>query len=80
MGKGVKVSLGNTEAKRLKKEVAESFRNLMQSGVLLYLEDRFCEPDELSNLVCESTGYMADYVIDETGKLSEVRFDKVCES
>lgn len=52
---------------------------MTQNGVLLYMEDHVCGPGELSNLVCESGGYMADYVIDDGGRLREVRFDRVFE-
>lgn len=71
--------MGKTQAEKTKKKIIKYFRNMIQNGVLLYMEDHVCGPGELSNLVCESGGYMADYVIDDGGRLREVRFDRVFE-
>ena len=71
--------MGSKDAKQSGEDTARSFYDLMQSGVLFYRDNHLCMPGEITNLVCESGGYMADYVIDEDGRLCEVRFDRVSE-
>lgn len=72
--------MDKAQRKKIKKEMKKNFRDMLQSGVVLYMEDRICKPNEISNLMYESGGYMADYVIDEGGRLCEVRFDKVTQA
>lgn len=72
--------LGKAQRKKIKKEMSKTFRNMLQSGVVLYMEDHVCKPNEISNLMYESGGYMADYIIDESGRLCEVHFDKVTQA
>ena len=51
----------------------------MQScGVELYMDGRYVSPDVAARkTVCENSPYMADYVLGENGKVSQVRFDRV---
>lgn len=58
-------------------DAVSKYIDMMKCGVLFYKDDHLCMPGEIANLVCESGGYMADYVIGRDGDLCEVRFDKV---
>ena len=50
---------------------------MMKQGVLIYKENHLCMPGELNNLVREQENYMADYVINDTGRLCEIHLDKL---
>ena len=51
---------------------------ISQSGVCLFLEGEPATPEQIAGrCVCEETVYMADYVMDETGALKELRYDRV---
>ena len=56
---------------------ASFFHEMMQQGVLIYRENHLCLPGEITNLVRERECYMADYVINDAGRLCEVRLDKL---
>ena len=62
------------EEQALKKKL----ENISRSGVSLFLEGEPATPDEIvGRFVCEEAVYMADYVMDETGALKELRYDRV---
>lgn len=48
-------------------------------GVNLYLDGILCTPSQVIEKYClnEDMIYMADYVLDESGKLVELRYDRV---
>ena len=69
--------MGSEYAKQSDEDAARKYYDMMQCGVLFYRDDHLCMPGEIADLVCESGGYMADYVIGKDGKLCEIRFDKV---
>ena len=50
-----------------------------QRGVSLYLDGHKTEPGEIVRKcsVCETSVYMPDFVLDEEGRLKEVRYDEV---
>jgi hypothetical protein len=51
---------------------------IQQKGIALYLNGHSATPDEIASCcVNEDTVYMPDYVMDEAGKLKEVRYDKI---
>ncbi len=53
-----------------------------QDGVKLYLNKEPATPDEIVDAVSvreNKDTYMPDYVDDEYGELSQIRYDKVCE-
>ena len=54
-----------------------NFYEMMQQGVLIYKENHLCMPAELTNLVRERESYMADYVINDAGRLCEIHLDKL---
>ena len=54
-----------------------NFHEMMQQGVLIYKENHLCMPAELNNLMRERENYMADYVINDTGRLCEIHLDKL---
>jgi hypothetical protein len=59
--------------------ILPSLVNISNQGIALYLEGRPATPDEIANhCVGESDAlYMPDYIMDEKGKLKEIRYDKV---
>ena len=53
-----------------------------QDGVELYLNKEPATPDEIVNAVSVRENgdiYMPDYVDNDYGELSQIRYDKVCE-
>lgn len=54
-------------------------KELEEKGVKLYLNGRPSTTEYiLKNCVNEDTVYMPDYVTDESGRIREVRYDKIC--
>ncbi len=48
------------------------------NGIRLYVQDRPVSPEQtVMTVMEEGSDYMADYVDDENGDLSEIRFDRV---
>lgn len=63
-----------TEERRLK----EKLESIRQSGVSLFLEGKPASPETIADkCVCEDAIYMADYVLDENGRLKELRYDRI---
>ncbi len=61
-----------------RKRFAEKLRQAKEDGVALYLDGQPSTPEKIaSRYVCESTNYMADYVLDRQGSLTELRYDRV---
>lgn len=60
-------------------EFKEHLKKISGQGVDLYLEGKPASPDEIAKkfFVCEDAVYMPDYVMDERGRLTQVRYDKV---
>lgn len=52
---------------------------IAQNGVSLYLDGREVSPGEIADtcFVREEATYMPDYVTDDNGVLTEVRYDRV---
>lgn len=66
----------NMEAAR--KQMLARLEQLRENGVELYVDGREALPDEaVSKAVRENSPYMADYVLDASGTIEQVRFDKV---
>lgn len=60
--------------KIIKKELCQS----LKQGTLLYMDGKLAAPSHISNRVLKEEGcYMMDYVTDETGRLQEIRYDKI---
>ncbi len=48
------------------------------NGIKLYVQDMPASPEQtVMKVMEEGDSYMADYVDDDTGSLSEIRFDRV---
>lgn len=48
------------------------------NGIQLFVQDEPLSPEETVQTVMEEgTTYMADYVDDDSGSLSEIRFDRI---
>lgn len=63
-----------TEEQRLK----EKLENVRKSGVRLFLEGKPASPEDIADkCVCENAIYMADYVLDDEGRLKELRYDRI---
>lgn len=59
-------------------ELRETLRQAKNSGISLFLEGKPATPEDIAGkCVCEESIYMADYVLDASGKLRELRYDKV---
>lgn len=53
---------------------------ILNQGIELYLDGRPASPDRIvERFVREDTVYMPDFVIDEEGILTQVRYDKIME-
>lgn len=51
---------------------------MRDSGVALFVDGRAAQPGEaVSKAVRENSPYMADYVLGPSGKIEQVRFDRV---
>ena len=50
-----------------------------KSGATLYLDGKQTTAEELARTCCvnEEAVYMPDYVLDEAGKLTQLRYDRV---
>lgn len=68
--------------KILKNEVRSdtqaSLRSLREAGIKLFMDGKPASPEQIAGkCVRENFVYMADYVIAETGKLKEIRYDRI---
>lgn len=60
------------------KVLQENLEVMHRNGIALFLEGEMSTPVEIAGkCVQEDSCYMADYVIDDRGYLTEVRYDKV---
>ncbi len=51
---------------------------MQDSGVVLYIDDEPASPEQIAaKCVQEKLTYMADYVMADTGKLKEIRYDRI---
>ncbi len=65
--------------REMKKAVVHDLSEAMQSGVRLYLDDESSTPQDIARqCVNEEMSYMPDYVWDELGELTEIRYNKIC--
>lgn len=54
--------------------------NILRQGIELYLDGRPASPEGIADrFVKEEAVYMPDFVIDENGALTQIRYDKVME-
>ena len=60
-------------------ELEKRMKEITGQGVDLYLEGKPSSPVEIAKkyFVCEDAVYMPDFVTDEKGKLTQVRYDRV---
>ncbi|MDR2547852.1 MAG: hypothetical protein LBC96_10220 [Lachnospiraceae bacterium] len=58
--------------------IIANLQSFSDRGITLYLNGKESNPVEIAEcFVNEDTMYMPDYVIDETGTIREVRYDRV---
>lgn len=56
----------------------EKLESVRKSGVSLFLEGKPASPKTIADkCVREDAIYMADYVLDEDGRLKELRYDRI---
>lgn len=56
----------------------KKLERIRASGVVLFLDGKGTSPEEIAcKCIQEECTYMADYVLDDEGKLKELRYDKV---
>ncbi|MCI8287328.1 MAG: hypothetical protein HFH89_06700 [Lachnospiraceae bacterium] len=61
-----------------KKDMLLQLEQMRRSGVELFVDGRAVLPIEVvAKAVRENSPYMADYVLDPSGTIRQVRFDKV---
>jgi|APHig6443717497_1056834.scaffolds.fasta_scaffold160128_2 hypothetical protein len=62
-------------------ELCVYLESIYKEGVPIYLEGRLSTPQEIIKQQCvnEDMIYMPDYIISETGKLLELRYDRISE-
>ena len=66
------------EMEAARKNMLQRLEQLRQRGVGLYLDGKAVLPVEaVAKAVRENSPYMADYVLDASGSIEQVRFDKV---
>lgn len=67
--------MNEAEKASFEKQLAE----VSKQGVALYLDGHVSTPEEIARTyaINEDLVYMPDYVVDETGTLREVRYDKI---
>lgn len=60
-------------------ELYSMLKRVTSEGIPLYLEGELASPEEIADQYClnENSIYMPDYVLDESGKLAELRYDKI---
>lgn len=62
------------------RKLRENLENMHKSGIALFLEGEPSTPIEIAGrCVGEESVYMADYVLDDSGILTELRYDKITE-
>ncbi len=59
--------------------IKEHLEEIEKSGADLYLDGRRVSAAELARSCCvnEEAVYMPDYVLDEAGRLTQIRYDRV---
>ncbi len=66
------------EIKAAREQMRILLEQMHNSGVKLFVDDKAVLPWEAAvKAVREDSPYMADYVIGDSGKLEQVRFDRV---
>lgn len=59
----------------------DRLETILNQGIELYLDGRPASPDRIvERFVREDTVYMPDFVIDDKGILTQVRYDKIMEN
>lgn len=62
----------------VKRRMLLRLEQMRQNGVELFVDGRAALPGEaVSKAVRENSPYMADYVLDATGAIEQIRFDRV---
>ena len=65
-------------SKETEENVRKNLEKAVQGGASLYLEGKTSTPDaDARYCVKEDISYMPDYVWDDEGKLTEVRYNKI---
>ena len=61
------------------RELKKNLKRFRKKGVDLYLEGFPASPEEIARkfFVCEEAVYMPDFVVDDGGRLKEVRYDRI---
>lgn len=62
----------------MEKNMKHNLERAVQGGASLYLEGERSTPEDIVRCcVNEELSYMPDYVWNESGKLTEIRYDKI---
>jgi hypothetical protein len=69
---------GSCDSREEVSQVEKYFRKLQKNGTELYVDGEKVSPSQAAAYaVREESQYMADYILGEQGKISQVRLDKV---
>lgn len=61
-------------------DIAAALNRARKEGVSLFLEGKPSDPETIANhCVRETETYMADYIMDDAGRVKELHYDKVRE-
>lgn len=82
-GRAKKVRKGEimSKSKSEMMSMRDRLEAILDQGIELYLEGKPASPDGIvERFVREDTVYMPDFVINEEGVLTQVRYDKIMEN
>lgn len=66
------------QKKSMDKELLTFYEQLSRQGARFYVDNEPMLPQKaLQKTVEEESIYMADYILGDTGKITEVRFDRI---
>ncbi len=70
--------MNRTDRKKAQKKIRSDLRQSLKQGALLYMDGKLAAPSQISDsIVRENGGYMADYVMDEDGRICEIHYDRI---
>lgn len=70
--------MNKTDRKKAQKKIESDLRQSLKQGALLYMDGKLAAPSQISDsLVQESGSYMADYILDDAGRICEIHYDRI---
>lgn len=70
--------MNKAHQKKAQKKMKANLCQSLKQGTMLYMDGRLAPPSHISErMMREESGYMADYVMDEEGRVREIHYDKI---